>query len=177
MGVGGQRHALATLPPGKGPVPFAQQAGWAPGPVWTGAENLTPPRHFDPRTVHPVAIRYTDWATPSQLCRLQEEKIRTWVAYRLFIQSATSLQTEILTVIKNNFSCIKKRRPVPSAFSVQGIVEEYIYIYIIAIAVDFHFRILPWGRSELKVKQSLDSTEGSRTWRLPDFKTFGTWRW
>ena len=43
MGVGGQRHALATLPPGKGPVPFAQQAGWAPGPVWTGAENLTPP--------------------------------------------------------------------------------------------------------------------------------------
>jgi hypothetical protein len=24
------------------PVPIAQQAGWAPGPVWTGAENLAP---------------------------------------------------------------------------------------------------------------------------------------
>jgi hypothetical protein len=26
--------------PGKDPVPIVQQAGWAPGPVWTGAENL-----------------------------------------------------------------------------------------------------------------------------------------
>jgi hypothetical protein len=26
--------------PGKDPVPIVQKAGWAPGPVWTGAENL-----------------------------------------------------------------------------------------------------------------------------------------
>jgi len=26
--------------PGKDPVPIVQRAGWAPGPVWTGAENL-----------------------------------------------------------------------------------------------------------------------------------------
>jgi hypothetical protein len=26
--------------PGKNPVPILQEAGWAPGPVWTGAENL-----------------------------------------------------------------------------------------------------------------------------------------
>jgi len=25
---------------GKDPVPIVQEAGWAPGPVWTGAENL-----------------------------------------------------------------------------------------------------------------------------------------
>jgi len=25
---------------GKDPVPFVQEAGWAPGPVWTDAENL-----------------------------------------------------------------------------------------------------------------------------------------
>jgi hypothetical protein len=25
---------------GKEPVPIVQEAGWAPGPVWTGAENL-----------------------------------------------------------------------------------------------------------------------------------------
>ena len=42
MGVGGQRHAPAALPPGKDPVTIVQEAGWAPGPVWTGAENLTP---------------------------------------------------------------------------------------------------------------------------------------
>jgi len=28
--------------PGKDPVLIVQEAGWAPGPVWTGAENLTP---------------------------------------------------------------------------------------------------------------------------------------
>ena len=28
--------------PGNGPVPIVQEAGWAPGPVWTGAENLAP---------------------------------------------------------------------------------------------------------------------------------------
>jgi hypothetical protein len=40
MRVGGQRQAPATLPPGKDPVPIVQEAGWAPGPVWTGAEEL-----------------------------------------------------------------------------------------------------------------------------------------
>ena len=28
-------------PPGKDPVPIVKGAGWAPGQVWTGAENLT----------------------------------------------------------------------------------------------------------------------------------------
>ena len=31
-----------SLPPGKNPVPIVQEARWAPGPVWTGAENLAP---------------------------------------------------------------------------------------------------------------------------------------
>ena len=29
--------------PGKTPLHIVQEAGWAPGPVWTGAENLAPP--------------------------------------------------------------------------------------------------------------------------------------
>jgi hypothetical protein len=28
--------------PGKEPVPMVQEAGWAPGPVWTCAKYLTP---------------------------------------------------------------------------------------------------------------------------------------
>ena len=44
MRVGGQRHAPAALPPGKDPVPTVQEAGWAPGPVWKGAENIAPQR-------------------------------------------------------------------------------------------------------------------------------------
>jgi hypothetical protein len=48
--------------PGKDPVAIAQEVGWAPGPVWTGAEN-SPPLGFDSRTTQPVASHYTDWAT------------------------------------------------------------------------------------------------------------------
>ena len=49
------------FPPGKDPVPIVQEAGWAPGPVWISAQNLAP-SGFDPRTVQPVASRYTDYA-------------------------------------------------------------------------------------------------------------------
>jgi hypothetical protein len=42
MGVGGQRHAPAVYPRERDPLPTLQEAGWAPGPVWTGAENLAP---------------------------------------------------------------------------------------------------------------------------------------
>ena len=52
------RHGRFT--PGKEPVPIVQEAGWAPGSVWTGAENLAPYPEFDPRTAQPVASRYTD---------------------------------------------------------------------------------------------------------------------
>ena len=42
MGVGGQRDSPAAFTPGKDPVLIVQEAGWAPGPVWMGAENLAP---------------------------------------------------------------------------------------------------------------------------------------
>ena len=48
--------------PGKDPVPILQEAGWAPGLVWTDAEKLTPPG-FDTRIVQPVASRYTKYTT------------------------------------------------------------------------------------------------------------------
>ena len=40
MRVGGQRHAPAAFAPGRDPVPTAQEAGWATGRGWTGAENV-----------------------------------------------------------------------------------------------------------------------------------------
>ena len=52
--------------PGKDPVPIVQEAGWAPGPLRTCAENFAPPPGFDPWTVQSVASRYTDWATPAR---------------------------------------------------------------------------------------------------------------
>ena len=41
-GVSGQRHAPAALYPRERPGNHVQEAGWAAGPVWTGAENLAP---------------------------------------------------------------------------------------------------------------------------------------
>jgi hypothetical protein len=41
--------------PGKDPVPIVQETGWAPGPVWTGAENLAT-----------TGIRYPDRPPRSQ---------------------------------------------------------------------------------------------------------------
>jgi hypothetical protein len=42
MGVGGQHHVQAALPPVKKPGTIVKEAAWAPGPVWTGVENLAP---------------------------------------------------------------------------------------------------------------------------------------
>ena len=41
----GRRVSITSRPlltSGKEPVPIVQEAGWAPGPVWTSAENLAP---------------------------------------------------------------------------------------------------------------------------------------
>jgi hypothetical protein len=52
--------------PEKVPVPIVQEAGWDPWPVWMGAENLASPPGFDPRTVQPIADRYTVSAVPAR---------------------------------------------------------------------------------------------------------------
>jgi hypothetical protein len=64
--VSGQHHAPAAFTPEKYPVPILQEAGWAPEPVWIGAENLAP-LGFDPRTFQSVASRYTDYAIPAPM--------------------------------------------------------------------------------------------------------------
>ena len=51
----GQGHDPAALYPGKEPEPIVQEAGWTPGSVWTGGENLAP-----------TAIRFQDHQARSQ---------------------------------------------------------------------------------------------------------------
>ena len=41
-GGGWSAPRLGRFTPWEDPVPIVQEAGWAPGPVWTGAENLAP---------------------------------------------------------------------------------------------------------------------------------------
>ena len=53
-----------TLPPGKDPVPVVQEAGWDPGPVWTGGKSRPHWDSIPDRTSHSNAFKYI--TTPSQ---------------------------------------------------------------------------------------------------------------
>ena len=62
------------LTPRKDPVPILQEAGWASGPVWTGAENLAP-----------TGIRSPDRPARRQsLYRLRYPAHRSYVIFETF---------------------------------------------------------------------------------------------
>ena len=63
MGVGGQLHVPAALPPAKTLYPLYRRLGGPQG-RYGRVRKISPPSGFDPRTVQPVASRYTDWAKP-----------------------------------------------------------------------------------------------------------------
>ena len=61
MGGGVQHHAPAALPPGKNRYVLCRRLGGPQGRSGR-VRNISPPPRFDPRTVQPVASRYTGWA-------------------------------------------------------------------------------------------------------------------
>ena len=70
MGVDGQRHPPATLPPGKRPGTH-YTGGWVGSQSRSGrVRKISPPPGFDTRTVQPVASRYTGYAIPAPLLLL-----------------------------------------------------------------------------------------------------------
>jgi hypothetical protein len=61
MGVGGQRHALAALPPERDATHC--KGGWVgPRASLDGLQKISPPSGIDPQTSQPVASHYTDSA-------------------------------------------------------------------------------------------------------------------
>jgi hypothetical protein len=65
MRVGGQLHAPAALPPGnETQYPLYRRLGGHQGRSGR-VRKISPPPGFDPRTVQPVASRYTDYAIPA----------------------------------------------------------------------------------------------------------------
>ena len=58
-----------SLPARKDPVPIVQEAGWVPGLVWTGAENLGP-----------TGIRSLDRPAHSQLLLVCMSRVRDLAA-------------------------------------------------------------------------------------------------
>jgi len=64
MRMGDQRHAPAALPPGKARYTLYRRLG---GPQGRSGQvrKISPLFEFDPRTVQPIASRYTDYALPA----------------------------------------------------------------------------------------------------------------
>ena len=60
--MGGQRHAPAPLSQERVLVPTIQEVGWAPGRVWTNAEQRKSlgPNGVRTRIVQPEPSRYTN---------------------------------------------------------------------------------------------------------------------
>jgi len=65
MGMGGQPHAPAALPPGNETrYPLYRRLGGPQG-RYGRVQKFSPPPGFDPRIFQPVASRHTDYAIPS----------------------------------------------------------------------------------------------------------------
>ena len=108
MGVGGQRHTPADLPPVKTRYPLYRTLSrpqGRSGQVW----KISPPPGFDPRTVQAVASRYTDWAIPallgnSTLLIIQDERRSHYIASesRNNAKQAEKQQTDQMKTNKEN---------------------------------------------------------------------------
>ena len=69
MGVGDQHNTQDALPPGMNRYSLFRRLGGPQG--WSGrVRKISPPPVFDPRTVHPVASRCTDWDIPAHRNRI-----------------------------------------------------------------------------------------------------------
>ena len=73
MGVGGQRHASAALPPGRTRHKLYRRLSGPQGQSGH-VRKISPPTWFDPRTVQPLTSSYTDWAIPAHSARTFEHK-------------------------------------------------------------------------------------------------------
>ena len=91
-----QPHAAAAFTPGKDPVPIIQDAGWAPGPVWTGAENLVPTGIRSPdrpaRSQSPYRLSYPARSAGNFVkiwCACVQNKIYYKQCIKLYVQLYT----------------------------------------------------------------------------------------
>ena len=83
--------------PGKDRVPVLQEAGWAPGPVWTGAKNIVP-TGIRSRTVQPVVSHYKDWATRSTKMTV------LWLIPTHWLETSIRLLDDFATFVVRVFS-------------------------------------------------------------------------
>jgi hypothetical protein len=89
MRVGGQLNAFGRFNPGNDPVPIVQEAGWAPGPFWTGAENLASTGIRSPGRRRSQSLYRPRYPGPQQSSVIQQK----WS--RLQLQDASSVLASV----------------------------------------------------------------------------------
>ena len=78
-GEGSASHPGRSLPPGKTQYPLYRRLGGPQGQSGQVQKNLAPPLGFDPRTIQPVASRYTAYATrPTCYEKLKIQLAHLW---------------------------------------------------------------------------------------------------
>jgi len=100
-GVKGQQHAPAASTPGKEPVPIIQEAGWVPGLVWTGAENLVHTRIRSPdRPARGQSLYRLSYPAHVQYKRGREMRLET----PCFFYGSTCFDTQCVPQYRISFS-------------------------------------------------------------------------
>jgi len=79
-------------------VSITQEAGQARGPVWTSTEDLAP--YWDSIPVQPVAIHYTDYATPA----LKRRQVDRYLVQTTVINRMSKKATHI-SPLKKKIQC------------------------------------------------------------------------
>jgi hypothetical protein len=126
--------------PGKEPVPIVQEAGWAPGPVWTGAGKSRPHRDSIPGTSSPysVAIPTEPPGPPTSLYHLKKTKKAVSIPF-LRIQFCRNLPQ---IVVCSRFWMIFKSA---TKLSFEKYVSEYSYpsiFFVDMVATFIDLRII-----------------------------------
>ena len=90
--------------PGKDPVPIVQEAGWAPQPVCTGAENLTPTGIRSPdrpaRSRSLYRLCYPAHTVMHNISINRQDKLLKQIyALRLDVFTAVAVQIPVLCVM------------------------------------------------------------------------------
>jgi hypothetical protein len=99
MGVGGQRHAPAALPPGKTRYPLYSRLSGTRGRSQR-VRKISPPPGFDPRTVQPIPTELSrPTYTLSAKCKdLQLEQVVHVLSVTQGLQLASTAWVEILNI-------------------------------------------------------------------------------
>jgi len=103
--------------PGKDPVPIVQEAGWAPGPVWTSAENLAP-----------TGIRSPDRPARSQsLNRLRYPGLRIRVIQNYSCEQSRDFRSKIIPPQANPVFTVSERKA-PTKWR-SSRISDFIFSY------------------------------------------------